>query len=322
MRGRQEAMSLFKRQRPVLRMQLTLLYSGLFVGLLAAVLLAISFLFGTTNVLFDRTSSRAPAGAAAAQHAANGRHLELGGPGLIVLAAIAIALVVAWGFAGRFLRPLRVMTTAALEISATNLHRRLSVGGPDDELTELGRTLNSLFGRLEDSFESQRHFVANASHELRTPLAGQRTLLQVALADPRPTPTPYGRLAKRRCTSVSDQVSWHGQSRQGRFVSPIRKARLPSGTRTRRHRRRNRHRYESTTTQKNSSRTSSLPDRRQAAHRPRPSKSVAITAAFGIPISLAPLSPDAGSWSPDSAGCEVALTLRCQSVAPGRIGGI
>jgi signal transduction histidine kinase len=34
------------------------------------------------------------------------------------------------------------------------------------------------------SFESQRHFVANASHELRTPLAGQRALLQVALADP------------------------------------------------------------------------------------------------------------------------------------------
>jgi signal transduction histidine kinase len=69
-------------------------------------------------------------------------------------------------------------------ISATNLHRRLSLDGPEDELTELGRTLDSLFARLEASFESQRHFVANASHELRTPLAGQRTLLQVALADP------------------------------------------------------------------------------------------------------------------------------------------
>ena len=62
--------------------------------------------------------------------------------------------------------------------------RRLSLDGPDDELTELGRTLDDLFGRLQASFESQRQFVANASHELRTPLAGQRTLLQVALADP------------------------------------------------------------------------------------------------------------------------------------------
>jgi len=48
------------------------------------------------------------------------------------------------------------------------------------ELVTLGETLDSLFGRLEASFESQRRFVANASHELRTPLTAERTLLQVA----------------------------------------------------------------------------------------------------------------------------------------------
>jgi signal transduction histidine kinase len=93
-------------------------------------------------------------------------------------------VAVAWWLAGRFLRPLRAITTAAQEISATNLHQRLALTGPNDELTELGRMLDNLFGRLEAAFESQRHFVANASHELRTPLAGQRTLLQVALGDP------------------------------------------------------------------------------------------------------------------------------------------
>jgi signal transduction histidine kinase len=103
---------------------------------------------------------------------------------LIALAALAVALLVAWWLAGRFLRPLREMTATAREISVTNLHRRLAVAGPDDELTELGRTLDDLFARLEASFSSQRNFIANASHELRTPLAGQRTLLQVALADP------------------------------------------------------------------------------------------------------------------------------------------
>ena len=72
----------------------------------------------------------------------------------------------------------------ARDISASNLHRRLSLSGRDDEFKELGETLNDLFGRLDASFESQRHLVANASHELRTPLTAERTLLQVALADP------------------------------------------------------------------------------------------------------------------------------------------
>jgi len=173
----QAAISLLRLKRPVLRMQLTLLYSGLFIGLLAAVLLA-------AGVLFHRSEMRAPAGATAvAPHTGAVRQFDFG-PALIALVAVAVALVVAWWLAGRFLRPLRAMTSTAQEISATNLHRRLSASGPDDELTELGRTLDDLFARLEASFESQRHFVANASHELRTPLAGQRTLLQVALADP------------------------------------------------------------------------------------------------------------------------------------------
>jgi signal transduction histidine kinase len=97
---------------------------------------------------------------------------------------IPIALALGWYISGRFLQPLRAITATAMSISAGNLHQRLDLGEPTNELTELGHTLDNLFARLQASFDAQRHFVANASHELRTPLAGLRTLLEVTLANP------------------------------------------------------------------------------------------------------------------------------------------
>ncbi|MEU6415003.1 HAMP domain-containing sensor histidine kinase [Microbispora sp. NPDC046933] len=108
----------------------------------------------------------------------------LAGSAVALVVLIPVALALGWYVAGRFLRPLRAITTTAKIISAGDLHRRLDLGEPTDELTELGHTLDDLFARLEASFDAQRHFVANASHELRTPLAGLRTLLEVTLADP------------------------------------------------------------------------------------------------------------------------------------------
>jgi signal transduction histidine kinase len=102
---------------------------------------------------------------------------------LMVLTAIASALL-GWFLAGRVLRPLRQMADTARTISAGNLSQRLALTGPDDEFKRLGDTLDDLLSRLEASFDAQRRFVANASHELRTPLTLERTLLQVALADP------------------------------------------------------------------------------------------------------------------------------------------
>jgi len=104
------------------------------------------------------------------------------GIGLGIMAVLSVAL--GWLMAGRVLRPLRTITATTRNISASNLHERLDLDGPDDELKELGDTIDGLLQRLDASFRSQRQFVANASHELRTPLARQRTLAQVALSDP------------------------------------------------------------------------------------------------------------------------------------------
>ncbi|MEV3981649.1 HAMP domain-containing sensor histidine kinase [Nonomuraea sp. NPDC049758] len=106
------------------------------------------------------------------------------GSAVALVLLIPVALALGWLVSDRFLRPLRAITATAGTMSTGSLHRRLDLGEPMDELTELGRTLDDLFARLQASFDSQRHFVANASHELRTPLAGLRTLLEVAVADP------------------------------------------------------------------------------------------------------------------------------------------
>ncbi len=99
-----------------------------------------------------------------------------------IMAIVSIGL--GWLIAGRVLRPLRTMTTTTRHISEENLNERLALDGPDDELKDLGDTIDGLLERLEKAFEAQRRFVANASHELRTPLAMMRTSVDVALGKP------------------------------------------------------------------------------------------------------------------------------------------
>jgi signal transduction histidine kinase len=117
---------------------------------------------------------------------------------LIALAVMTVvAVVLGWIMSGRALRPVRAMTAAAQRISEDNLNERLAVAGPEDELKELGDTIDGLLERLEGAFRAQRRFVANASHELRTPLATMRASLDVALAKPDPAPPQTVALAGR-----------------------------------------------------------------------------------------------------------------------------
>jgi signal transduction histidine kinase len=106
----------------------------------------------------------------------------------IALGVLAVGSVgIGWVVAGRMLRPLQTITTTARRLSDVNLHERIGLEGPADELKELADTFDAMLERLDRAFMSQQRFVADASHELRTPLAVIRTEVEVTLANPAAT---------------------------------------------------------------------------------------------------------------------------------------
>jgi signal transduction histidine kinase len=224
---------------PTIRLRLTLVYGGLFLCS-AAALLAITYVLAHhqyTGSFFISSGHQAavqfqssgkidakpvpgfevPIGPnaiagsrkvaiAAAQGQSDAALHKLFVDSAAALAVMAVlSLWLGWVIAGRALRPLRTITETARDISASSLHRRLALEGPDDELKQLGNTVDGLLARLEISFEAQRQFVANASHELRTPLTLERTLLEVALSDPNASIDSYRRTCEQLLTVGEQQ---------------------------------------------------------------------------------------------------------------------
>jgi signal transduction histidine kinase len=214
---------------PTVRLRLTALYGALFT-VSGAVLLAITYLLvrSTGGLVLVRNGRqvRVPSSAgglfngdnippalqgvaaqlqaqAVRQHAAELHQLLVqSGFALAIMAVVSIAL--GWLVAGRVLRPLRTMTTTAREISARNLHERLAIEGPRDELKDLADTVDGLLGRLEAAFDAQRRFVANAAHELRTPLTLEHALLEETLTDSGATLASF-RSTSQRLLAISEQ---------------------------------------------------------------------------------------------------------------------
>ncbi len=190
------------------RLRLTLLYGGLFFVSGLALLATTYLLFRSTTGVDLIVPTGIPHGSArsgarpdvltnpevirqvhemflhALERNRHGLHQGLIGSGIALAIMTVVSIALGWLVAGRVLRPLRTMTSATRQISERNLHERLALPGPRDELKDLADTVDGLLERLEAHLAEQQRFAANASHELRTPLAITQTLLDVARNDP------------------------------------------------------------------------------------------------------------------------------------------
>jgi signal transduction histidine kinase len=200
--GQEWEVAMMLRPRRTVRMRLTALYCVLFV-LSAVALLAIANGVGssygeTVKAAAGRHRPNLPAVTAQS----DATHTLAVGSAIALGVMTVVSLALGWGVAGRVLRPLRVMTTAARRISADSLHERLAMPGPRDELKDLADTVDALLERMDGAFAAQRRFTASASHELRTPLATMRASLDVAVAKPGPVPASTVELADRVRTQL------------------------------------------------------------------------------------------------------------------------
>ncbi|MEY9964542.1 signal transduction histidine kinase [Streptacidiphilus sp. MAP12-16] len=192
--------------RPTLRIRLTMFYGGMFL-LAGLVLVLVMYLFVTQafDLATQAPSIKVPSDVQLQlpngqtvpgnqlnaliadyqhQHTNQALHILILKSISALIALLILAVAFGYAMAGRVLRPLGRITRTARQVASSDMHRRIELDGPDDELKELADTFDEMLERLDRSFESQRKFVANASHELRTPLAINRTLLEVQLSDP------------------------------------------------------------------------------------------------------------------------------------------
>ncbi len=97
-----------------------------------------------------------------------------------VAAAFAWAglVLAAWALARRILQPIEELRSTAATITDTDVARRIEVTG-NDEVADLGRTVNGMLDRLEEALDSQRRMLDDAGHELRTPITVIRGHLEL-----------------------------------------------------------------------------------------------------------------------------------------------
>ena len=124
---------------------------------------------------------------------------------LLSIVGLAAAAIGSYSVAGNALEPIRRVRDTASEITGKSLSTRVPVPNTHDEVGDLARTLNGMLEGLENAFETQKRFTADASHELRTPVTAISGHANFLLR--RTNPTPDQKESLEAIRSLSNRLS-------------------------------------------------------------------------------------------------------------------
>lgn len=109
----------------------------------------------------------------------------------VTIVVILISSLSTWFLTRKSLAPLRSLSKKISDIQAQNLSVSIDVPESHDEISKLTEAFNQMLARLNNAFDVQKQFSANAAHELRTPLAVMQTNLEVFSKKKEPSVSEY-----------------------------------------------------------------------------------------------------------------------------------
>ena len=130
----------------------------------------------------------------------------------VTIVVILISSLSTWFLTRKSLAPLRSLSKKISDIQAQNLSVSIDVPESHDEISKLTEAFNQMLARLNNAFDVQKQFSANAAHELRTPLAVMQTNLEVFSKKKEPSVSEWmsGAVCQPPQTQPAHQCIDHG----------------------------------------------------------------------------------------------------------------
>lgn len=117
-----------------------------------------------------------------------------------------VGILLTYFVAGRALQPLTKLSTKMTQMDENNWNCAMTEPDTHDEIGQVSESFRHLMERLQDSFQAQKHFAANAAHELKTPLAVMKSAIQVLHLEEKPSAEEYEETLQL-CLETTEQLS-------------------------------------------------------------------------------------------------------------------